>query len=1277
MDKYWAEDHHIRLTRLPKPMPIAGFHGEVLDENTVTHCAVARMRIHDHVEAEAFFYVTVLSRYPIILGMPWLTVHNPLVNWTSRTISFQSQFCHANCNTPARPATVKCLQDVPPKARPRETPLRKPDSNEEPEPQPESESRAHDSGAATRPPPEVESKPSRERSRLDIQRVSLHACAAFARRGEEVSAITLDQVNHELRRRDVTAAVLDDLLRRDPTLSRASTRQAMGLSVQSSAETDLTASLPPELKDFADVFNPQEAAKLPPHRDFDHEIKLIPGKEPPFGPLYPMSRPHLMELKAWIEENLAKGFIRPSSSPAASPVLFVKKDGGKSLRLCMDYRGLNAVSVKDRYPLPLTKETLNNLKGMMYFSKIDIISAFNNIRMKAGTEYLTAFRTKLGLFESLVMPFGLTGAPATFQRYINTVLRQHIDICCNPFIDDILVYSRNRSDHVRDVRNILTCLREAGLYAKASKCSFFENEVTFLGLIVGRNGIRMDPEKIRTIVEWQAPRTVTDVKAFTGFAGFYRRFIKDFSRILAPITALEKKTVPFCWTAECQERFDRLKTAFTTEPILRAFDWNRPAVLETDSSDFVSSGVLSQHDDEGILHPVAFFSKKLTPTECNYEIYDKELMAIVRCLEEWKPELEGSESPVSVLTDHRNLEYFMSTKHLNRRQMRWSEFLTRFNLNITYRPGKQGVKPDSLTRRSQDLPEEGDERLLHQSRTIIKREMLQDFPQQELDRIASQDQPESSLNSDSDTEVKSQIRTGRHTRRVRFQLPEPEETVSEQPVELPDWLKDLLEKAYEEDPLPSSVLHALDRGDDRHPDITLSLCSRRSGYLFYEGRLYIPDLDDLKAELMKECHENPVAGHPGRTKTYELMRRSYYWPDMSRQVARWVKNCDTCRRTTPSREGQQGVLRQLEAPDRAWKHISMDFITHLPESNGFDAILVVVDRLTKFRHFIPCKGTANAEEVARLFRDNVWRSHGLPETIVSDRGPQFISAFWSHLNKILRTRALLSTAHHPQTDGQTERMNAILEQYLRAYVSYLQDDWTEWLATAELAGNSMTSETTRCSPFFAMYGFEPRMGFEPTTPDNRPAVRDAHAFAENMQKIWEHCRTEMLAAQGRQEHYKNKNRKPARQFREGQLVWVDSRNVTTLRPQKKLDWKNLGPFRITKVVSPWAYRLDLPSSMRIHPVFNVSLLRPAATDPLPGQVNPPPPPVQIRGIDEWEVDEIVDSYWNRRGGGKHLRYIVRWIGYPDPTDEPARNVANAAECVATFHRRYPDKPGPR
>uniref|UniRef100_A0A0D2YKU3 RNA-directed DNA polymerase n=1 Tax=Fusarium oxysporum (strain Fo5176) TaxID=660025 RepID=A0A0D2YKU3_FUSOF len=881
--------------------------------------------------------------------------------------------------------------------------------------------------------------------------------------------------------------------------------------------------LPEELREFQDVFSPKEAEKLPPHRAGDHHIELIPGGKLPFGPLYGMSREELTALREWLDENLRKGFIRPSSSPVASPSA-------------------------DRYPLPLIKESLNNLSGM--------------------------------------------------------------------------------------------------------KCEFLVKGTKFLGLIVGQEGIRMDPAKVETVKNWKTPTCLTDVQVFIGFGNFYRRFIRDFSKLTAPLNRLTKKDVPFIWDDTCEKAFVRLKEAFITAPILRPFDWTKDVILETDASDYVSAGVLSQYDNEGRLHPVAFFSKKHTATECNYEIYDKELMAIIRCFEEWRPELEGAPSPIRVITDHKNLEYFTTTKLLNRRQARWSEFLSRFNFQITYRPGKQGVKPDALTRRSEDLPKEGDERLAHQSQVVLKKENWQ-LPPLKVQRAR----------------IRQPHRQG--------SIPIEEPILS---LELPEDISRLLDQAYKTDEDLQSILQALEEGAPRHPKITLAECKVIQDRLLYRDRVYIPNYDPLKTALLKASHEHPIAGHPGRARTYDLLSRDYYWPGMLSYVERWVKNCHTCRRANPAREARQGVLKPLPVPERAWQHISMDFITYLPPSEGHDAILIIACRLTKMRHIIACKGTCDAEDTARYYLKEVWKLHGLPHTIISDRGPQFVAEFWKKLTQQLSINSLLSTAYHPETDGQTERLNAILEQYLRAYVSYLQDDWSRWLPLAEFAANSLKSETTGMSPFFANYGFNPRMGFEPTiTVKGTPATRDAEKFAQKMNEILEYLRSESIAAQARYETQANRHRRPARQYREGDHVWLDARNIKTLRPQKKLDWKNIGPLKITKVISPYAYRLELPASMKIHPVFHTNLLKPAATDPLPGQNPDPPPPVEAEGVEEWEVEDIVDSRWDRRGrGGRpRLKYTVKWAGYADPTEVPADYVENAAEVVANFHRRYPDKPGPQ
>ena len=291
----------------------------------------------------------------------------------------------------------------------------------------------------------------------------------------------------------------------------------------------------------------------------------------------------------------------------------------------------------------------------------------------------------------------------------------------------------------------------------------------------------------------------------------------------------------------------------------------------------------------------------------------------------------------------------------------------------------------------------------------------------------------------------------------------------------------------------------------------------------------------------------------------------------------------------------------------------MDFITHLPKCDGFDAVLVVVDRLSKMRHYIACQTTDNARDLAYLFKRDIWRLHGTPETIVSDRGIQFVNEFWRQLCELLGVQRRLSTAYHPESDSQTERMNAVLEQHLRAYVSYMQDDWVEWLPIAEFSANSIFSETTRLSPFRAVYGYQPSLGIEPVQRSSEPVQRDVEEFVTDMNAIREHLSAQILLAQARYEETANRRRTLSRRFEVRQRVWLDTKNIKTLRPRKKLDWKNVGPFRITEVVGPYAYRLELPPSMRIHPVFNPSLLSLASDDPLPHQRSLPPPPIEVEG----------------------------------------------------------------
>jgi hypothetical protein len=427
-------------------------------------------------------------------------------------------------------------------------------------------------------------------------------------------------------------------------------------------------------------------------------------------------------IKAYLESELQRGHIRPSRSPFAAPLLVIHKpDGG--VRICVDYRELNALTIKNRNVPPRICDTLARLNRVQLFSKFDVIADFNQIRIKEGDQEKTAFLTRFGLFEYIVMPFGLCNAPGTFQSYINSVLRDWLDEFCSAYLDNVLVYSEHEEEHEGQCHRVLTRLRDAGLYLDVTKCEFNVKRVKYLGMILTTEGLQMDPDKVKAILEWKDLVTVKDIQAFIGFANFYRRFILAFSRLVAPLINVmkdasgQRKRIEL--TPAARQAFEDLKKAFTEAPVLVHFDPDLQVYIKTDASDWVIAGILSQMHD-GVLRPVAYFSMKMKPAEINYPIYDKELLAIIKVFEEWNPELAGTAEPINVFSDHKALEYFMATKQLNRRQARWAEFLSEFNFVIRYRPSKQGTKPDSLTRRTGDVPDGVmDDRIQHQRQVVI------------------------------------------------------------------------------------------------------------------------------------------------------------------------------------------------------------------------------------------------------------------------------------------------------------------------------------------------------------------------------------------------------------------------------------------------------------------------------------------------------------------------------------------------------------------------------
>lgn len=992
---------------------------------------------------------------------------------------------------------------------------------------------------------------------------------------------------------------------------------------------------PSWLLPVVDAFDRKKASELPPHRPgLDTEIRLQPGASPPACPLYSMSRGELLVLRKTLYELLDAGFIRASSAPGGAPVIFVKKPGG-GLRFCVDYRAINSITEKDGYPLPLINDTLRDIASARHVSKVDVISAFHRLRMKEGSESLTAFRTHFGAYEWLVTPFGLCGAPAAFQRFINQILSPWLGISCSAYLDDVVIYTSGTQQEHRDlVKEIIRTLGDTGLQLDWDKSEFESPSIKYLGFIVEPGkGIQADPEKVKAVMEWESPTSVRGVRSFLGFANFYRCFVKDYSSLTAPLNLLTKKDQPFKWDKEQQQAFDDIKFALVTAPLLATFNPDYPTIVEADASGWALGGSVRQQSPDSLWRPVAYYSRKLTAAEVNYPVHDKEMLSIYSCLRTWRSLLAGLSFEVH--TDHRNLVYFQQQRLLSERQRRWAHELSEFRFRLVHRPGSSQVTSDALSRRDQDLPKDiSDERLQSRFHQVLQ--------------------------SDGNNLVLTAAIWAKHPDKDSENTSSVEHPPLASPFADPE-LGQLWSEALARNERYWQARTAVLENHRLFPnewglswqinECTLDDATR----LMWRDRLWIPFYEPLRTRLIQLTHDSTLTGHPGHSSTRDLLSRVYAWPGMSDDVRRFVGNCSTCGKSKFWREQKRGLLKPLPIPERAWQELAMDFIVELPNSEGCTIIMGITDRLSKSKILIPLK-SARTTDVARAFMSHVFSHHGLPQAITSDRGSQFVGLFWKEVCRQLNISRRLSTAYHPETDGAQERSNQEIETYLRSFTAYLQDDWVALLPQAQVALNNRTSATTGLSPFYFTHGYhlnpidhqdvpKPGSDISPATAGHNWLLkhRDATSFAQ----------ASMALAQETQERHANRGRQAAESFRVGDQVYLRLKNVRTLRPSKKLDWIAL-PYEVQKLIGTRAVKLNTPRG--IHPVFNVDLIRRARDDPLPSQVvsDSEPPEIAANEADddniegEYKVSEIL----SHRKIRNRFELLVQWTGYATPTWEP-------------------------
>lgn len=971
------------------------------------------------------------------------------------------------------------------------------------------------------------------------------------------------------------------------------------------------------LSQYQDVFPEGLPPGMPPDRNVVHPISLAQDAKPSYRPMYRLSPEEKEECEKQVKDLLDKGLIQPSSSPWGAPVLFVPKPNGK-LRMCCDFRMLNKQTIKNKFPLPRIDDLLDVLHGKKVFSSLDLQSGYWQIALRPDDMRKTAFNTHFGHFEYKVMCFGLANAPATFQSLMNNIFKDYLGKFVVVYLDDILIFSDTPEEHMRHLELVLQRLREHKLYAQLPKCDFGLSELKFLGHMVGAFGVKPDPAKVKVVQEWPEPTNAAELRSFLGLAQYFRKFIQGYAQTVHCLYDLLKTNAVFNFSSKHKDAFEQVKYSLAHAPVLQAPNFGTPFELWTDASTHGIGAVLMQDG-----HPVAYESRKLSSAEFNYTTTEQELLAVVHSLKVFRPYIQ-SRFTTQIFTDHRALEWLLSKQDVSRREARWLEEISRYHLKLSYIPGRTNVA-DPVSR----VP--ALQYINAGWLTAITRAMAQ------RDEILRQEQ-----SMEVDVVNGDVVPTSTHHCDVEHSQPpnDPDTAIEATASELlshitkwyaeDDWFKKLSNLSRNNVSLDHTGLYYRDSAKGR--------------------QLVIPNHQELRTAIIREHHDPPYAGHRGRKATEHLVQRLYWWPGLQQDVHNYVDTCVGCQANKPATGKPVGVAKALPTPEKPWQRFSMDWMTGFPVTkNGFDSILVVVDYLTKMVHFIPCKESQTSEEVARILRREIIRLHGVPEGIVSDRDPKLMSNFMQDLMRCIGIKHAPSTAFHPQSDGQTERLNRVVQEMLRNYVSPLHDDWDEYLDLAEFAYNNSYHESIKTTPFRLTYGFDPRspastiklnvdgqvvnfsyihtthaclfsMRSTSTNPVNIPkstgaaryipvvepaldiqeddAVRvdiecpAARKFTSYMQQQLQHAKRCLDDAKQRQRAYAQKglSDKP---FKVGEYVWLSTLNLRRrLHGTPKLMPRYVGPFKITAAVNDTAYKLDIGETRRkVHNVFHSSLLR--------------------------------------------------------------------------------------
>ena len=920
------------------------------------------------------------------------------------------------------------------------------------------------------------------------------------------------------------------------------------------------------------------------------------------------------ELEKEVKNMLEKGVIEPGTSPWSSPVVLVRKKDG-TVRFCVDYRQLNAVTQFDAYPLPRIDETLEALGGAKFFSTLDLLSGYWQVGLTDDARLKSAFTVRGGLYLWNVMPFGLSNAPGTFERLMETVLQGLHWNACLVYLDDIVIFGRTEEELLQRMDIVFDRLRAAGLKLKPSKYHLFARSIDYLGHVISENGISVDPNKITAITEWPIPKSITEVRSFLGTASYYRRFVKNFAAIASPLHALTRAGTKFCWNEKHQKAFEQLKTALTTTPVLKFPVADAPYILDTDASLTGLGAVLSQVID-GQEYVLGYASKTLSRTEQNYCVTRRELLAVVKFVQHFRPYLYGRK--FTVRTDHSSLQWLLNFREPENQLARWLQVLSEYDFVVHHRPGRQHGNADGLSRQ-------------------VCRQCGRDEPQTEpkinLVTLTS-DWDESKwcheqLEDEDIRPVMEALDSG--------QRPSVDDVSCWTPAARRYWAD------WDRLRLVQGVLRRVWYRVDGSEDYQQIVVPRK-----------------MVKTLLEQTHDNPIAGHFSHQKTLQKLKLQFYWSRMAQDVRDWCRSCEVCngRKTKPVRSHHKLNVTQVTEP---LQRVAMDILGPLERSSDDNQyILVIVDYFTKYAEALPMKNQT-AQECARCFVEGFVSRYGIPQQLHSDQGTQFESSLFQEMCKLLGLRKTRTTPGYAPSDGLSERTIRTIKEVLAKIAAENPRDWDTYLQLAMAAYRSTVHRATGETPNRLMFGREvitPVSLLAPGVPGKNEVNDWVETLRQKFDDVYEKVLTTTKSYQRGMKRYAD-NRAKEYNFTEGAKV-----SLWEPKPHKghsgKLDTKRwTGPWTVTKKLSDCTYAIqnDISRKKRI---INVDRLLPYfKRDP--------------RQFPEEEIPE--ENRDNEPYLERETQEEINYEIHPEPEDEAGReSEQEAAQTLTTRAKRKRAKP---